>query len=576
MLRRRGIAIAIGLALATAAGAAGSLKEDLFAEMITLEQQIAELKPLAATNAEAAATLAQAVARCDQISNQLGGARPPAQGPGTGGGPAGGGPPVPTNCLPSTTTATQSTPVPIVDLGTATSTVAVAGAGPYLWDVNLTANITHTWTADLDITLQSPAGTIVTISTNNGGSNDNVFNGTVWDDSANPGGQVPYGTNDGVTTDHAYTNLVTATPLVPEEAMAAFIGEDPNGTWTLTVADEALADIGSIASWSLDIVTFPAAPTTATTTATQSTPTPIVDLGTATSTLAVAGAGTSICDLDLTTDITHTWTADLDITLQSPAGTIVTLSTNNGGSNDNVFSGTVWNDDANPGGQVPYVNNNGVATDHGYANLVTATPLVPEEAMGAFNGEDPNGTWTLTVADEALADIGSINSWSLNVVTCSCVAPDADVAVNVTATNLSPPLSIGDTINFDITGTNNGPGPATGVVVTQTLPGQLTYVSNNCGATYAAPNVTWNVGALAASAFATCQVVTTVNSAGAISVNTTIAGNENDPVPGNNAATLGLGGVILPVPVNRPLMLLALGLLLAGLGAGAVRRLRRT
>jgi subtilisin-like proprotein convertase family protein len=434
-------------------------KEGLHAEMASLEQQITVLKPQAANNAEAAAALAQAITRCDQISAQLGGDRPVPQGPGraSGANPDGTVPTVPPNCVPTTITATQSTPVPIVDFALSTSTLVVSGAGASLWDLNLTTSITHTFAGDLDITLTSPAGTVVTLTTDNGGGNDNVFNGTVWDDDANPGGAVPYTANDGLVTDSTYTNLVTETPLVPEEAMGAFVGENPNGTWTLSVSDDAAADIGSINSWSLEVTTFPAAPTTATTTATQSTPVAIVDLATATSTLAVAGAGTSLCDLNLTTNITHTFAGDLDFTLTSPTGTVVTLSTDNGGGNDNVFNGTVWDDDANPGGAVPYTANDGLVTDSTYVNLVTETPLVAEEAMAARFGENPNGTWTLSVSDDAGGDTGSIDSWSLNITTCGCVAPDADLSVGVTATNATPPLTIGDTIPFDVTATNNGP-----------------------------------------------------------------------------------------------------------------------
>ena len=45
---------------------------------------------------------------------------------------------------------------------------------------------------------------MVTLTTDNGAGNDNVFNGTKWDDDANPGGQVPYATNNGLVTDQTY------------------------------------------------------------------------------------------------------------------------------------------------------------------------------------------------------------------------------------------------------------------------------------------------------------------------------------------------------------------------------------
>ena len=54
----------------------------------------------------------------------------------------------------------------------------VAGAGTYLSDVDVLTNITHTFCGDIDMTLTSPAGTIVTLTTDNGSSFDNVFNGT--------------------------------------------------------------------------------------------------------------------------------------------------------------------------------------------------------------------------------------------------------------------------------------------------------------------------------------------------------------------------------------------------------------
>ena len=85
-------------------------------------------------------------------------------------------------CWTTRATASNNTPVPIPDQPgpVATSTINIAGAGAYVCDVNVTVNITHTFTADLDITLQSPSGKIVTLSTDNGGSNDNVFAGTTY------------------------------------------------------------------------------------------------------------------------------------------------------------------------------------------------------------------------------------------------------------------------------------------------------------------------------------------------------------------------------------------------------------
>ena len=185
-----------------------------------------------------------------------------------------------------------------------------------------------------------------------------------------------------------------------------------------------------------------------------------------TSTIEVSGACSFLWDLDLTTLITHRFAADLDITLQSPAGTIVTLTSDNGAGNDHVFDGTRWDDDANPSGQVPYVTNQGLVTDHAYASQSTATPLVPEEALGAFLGENPNGTWTLTVSDDLSGDGGSITGFSVEVVTCSCASADLTASV---VDDLSTVVA-GTPLEYTVTATNRGPSTATDVQLADSLP----------------------------------------------------------------------------------------------------------
>jgi len=304
----------------------------------------------------------------------------------------------------STTNTASSPALAIPDVSFVTDSVIVAGAGTYLSKLVLNLAVTHTENADLDITLTSPAGTIVTVSTDNGGALDDVFNGTACD---------PDGTD--TITDHVYTNLVVATPLTPEGAFDNFLGQDPNGTWTLTITDDLSGDVGTLVSWSLDVTTAvppsPSAPANFAgtggflpdfTTGTTAVPVPTVY------TCSVSGVGTSLWDLDLTTFVNHTSAGDIDMTLRSPAGTVIWITSDNGGTLDLVFNGTLWDDNAND-----------VTTDRTYTNLVLASPLSPEGRLAAFRGEDPNGEWTLTITDDAAADNGSLDAWSLDVTTTS-------------------------------------------------------------------------------------------------------------------------------------------------------------
>ncbi|MCB1054815.1 MAG: IPTL-CTERM sorting domain-containing protein [Acidobacteria bacterium] len=478
-------AVALVVGLVAAPGAWAVSKQQNYQEMLDLAGQMRSLKAQAASNSAAADAYAQAEARYRQISESLGGDDPghvlSHRGTAGGGGSqfTGVGPTTPPGCAATGTTVTNNTPVAIpTGPAVVSSSVVVSGAGSYVYTVILTTNIQHTFPGDIDMTLQSPVGTVVTLTTDNGGTNDNVFDGTRWTDDANPGGQVPYTTNDGLVTDHVYVLGTLASPLVPEEAMTAFQGEDPNGTWTLTISDDAGGDGGSLNSWSLEVYTFPAAPTVTTTSVTNTTPVAIpTGPAVISSTLSVAGAGAGLCKVTVSTNIQHTFPGDIDMTLQSPVGTIVTLTTDNGGTNDNVFDGTLWDDQANPGGQVPYTTNDGLVTDHAYVLGTLASPLVPEEAFGALLGEDPNGTWTLTISDDAGGDGGSLNAWTVNAMTCTC-ALNADLSV--TKTDGLATAAPGQATTYTITVANAGPQADSGASVVDAFPAAFTGATWTC------------------------------------------------------------------------------------------------
>ena len=307
------------------------------------------------------------------------------------------------NCSESTTLVSSTdTPLAIDSLASIASTVTFSTSDTFVADIEVLTDITHTFNADLRIELVSPSGTVVALSTNNGGSNNDVFDGTTWDDQA-----------DQPVTDYLFSNGVPASPLTPEGALGAFFGENPNGNWTLAIEDEGPVDEGMLLSWRLRV-----------TTCGNLQPTPITnpifadtlartipDNGFVNAELDVVGTGVNLCGVVVTTDITHTFSGDLDITLSSPQGQTVTLSTDNGGPADDIFVGTRWEDSAIPN----------LVTDFAHTTGVTSTPLIPEEALSLFSGSDPTGTWILSVADDSNGDTGTLNSWSLEIITCDTV-----------------------------------------------------------------------------------------------------------------------------------------------------------
>jgi len=100
-------------------------------------------------------------------------------------------------------------------------------------------------------------------------------------------------------------------------------------------------------------------------------------------------------------DITHTWRADLDISLSAPDGTQIDLTTDNGGSSDNLF--VRFRDDAATS-----------IVDDSQSHTVTVDRK-PEEQLSTFNALATAGDWTLTVCDDARGDTGTYNGGRLTI-----------------------------------------------------------------------------------------------------------------------------------------------------------------
>lgn len=102
---------------------------------------------------------------------------------------------------------------------------------------------------------------------------------------------------------------------------------------------------------------------------------------------------------------------------------------------------------------------------------------------------------------------------------------------------------------YRLAASNAGPDDATGVVVADTLPAGVSFVSSTCGATAMGSSVSWNIGNLANGGSASCDL--TVSRAAlvcsTVSNTATISGTEPDPSPANNASTHSNGGGSLVV-----------------------------
>lgn len=121
----------------------------------------------------------------------------------------------------------------------------------------------------------------------------------------------------------------------------------------------------------------------------------------------------------------------------------------------------------------------------------------------------------------------------LNVVSPS----SADLSLTKTA---SPnPGQVGVSLSYRITATNNGPGVATNVTVTDTLPGGVAFGSATAtqGSCSGTGPVNCNFGSLAVGASAIVTIVVTPSSSGQIINSATVSSNEGDFDSTNNTAS---------------------------------------
>ncbi len=136
-----------------------------------------------------------------------------------------------------TTYTSPDTRLRIPDQGTVTSSLTVSDSYP-IADLNVLLNISHSFDADLDVTLIAPDGTRVALFNDVGGSGDN-FVDTLLDDQA--------------PTDIASASAPFTGTFRPQGQLAVFNGNDVNGVWTLEVTDDSWSNRGKLENWSIQV-----------------------------------------------------------------------------------------------------------------------------------------------------------------------------------------------------------------------------------------------------------------------------------------------------------------------------------
>ena len=117
-----------------------------------------------------------------------------------------------------------------------------------------------------------------------------------------------------------------------------------------------------------------------------------------TRTITVPSSTSTVSNVSVNINVTHARFSDLEIEMVSPSGTVARLF-NKGCANTNSTMSLQFDD-------------SGVALD---CAKTTTQIVLPVDALAAFNGENPQGPWTLRVRDAVSGNFGSINSASINI-----------------------------------------------------------------------------------------------------------------------------------------------------------------
>jgi len=119
--------------------------------------------------------------------------------------------------------------------------------------------------------------------------------------------------------------------------------------------------------------------------------------------------------------------------------------------------------------------------------------------------------------------------------TITITVPPPDLAI---AKSGPAQVTEGDTFTYNLTATNLGPTTATGVTVTDPVPANSTFVSASAGCAQAAGIVTCTAGTLAPLASMSFSITVQAGSGNTIVNTATVVGNQADPNPANNSATV--------------------------------------
>ncbi len=260
------------------------------------------------------------------------------------------------------------------------------------------------------------------------------------------------------------------------------------------------------------------------------------------STILISGLTGTVFKITVTlSNLTHTFPDDVDVILVGPRGQTALIVSDVGGG-DAVEHVVLTLDDDAPMSLPDFSQlASGVFRPTNFDPTSDAfPPPAPAGPYGAtlavFKDTDPNGVWSLYIVDDASGDSGqTMEGWCLSIAT---IDPIADLSLAMF--DAPAPVAVGSNLTYTLTVTNHGLAGATDVIVSDTLPAGVNFVSvtaSQGGCAHADGVVFCDLGSLASGGVAAVTIVVSPTVFGPVTNFASVTGNEVDFALANNSAS---------------------------------------
>jgi uncharacterized repeat protein (TIGR01451 family) len=168
-----------------------------------------------------------------------------------------------------------------------------------------------------------------------------------------------------------------------------------------------------------------------------------------------------------------------------------------------------------------------------------------------------NADGSITADAVVFGPVGAIISGQEAIIVYTAsIQPSAGADLSLSASAAPEPVGVGSNLVYSLTISNVGPATATGVIVSNQIPANVTFVSATGGATPTNSVLLVNLGSLAEGTNVSVQIVVQPTAAGSLTNNFQVFANEFDPMLANNSASV-VSTVTNAVVVSADLRLIA-------------------